>query len=100
MTRWGWVLPIFELFLFELILIRPDVDLPDTAFRDGNSPVLAKLQVTTAPVMAAGLTRLSTGSPHQNRSCYSEGSTVVPADRSRPFCDRSFAHCCASCFSP
>ena len=65
MTRWGWVLLIFELFLFVVILIHPDVDLPDTAFRDGNSPVLAKLQVTAAPVMAAGITRLSTGSPHQ-----------------------------------
>lgn len=51
MTRWGWVLLIFELFLFVVILIHPDVDLPDTAFRDGNSPVLATLQVTTAPVI-------------------------------------------------
>jgi hypothetical protein len=62
MTRWGWVLLIFELFLFVVILILPQVDLPDTAFRDGNSPVLAKLQVTTAPVMSASLTHLPTGS--------------------------------------
>jgi hypothetical protein len=65
MTRWGSVLLSFELFLFVVILIHPDADLPDTAFRDGNSPVLAKLQVTTAPVMAAGITRISTGSPQQ-----------------------------------
>jgi hypothetical protein len=64
MTRWGWVLLIFELFLFVVILIHPDVDLPDTAFRDGNSPVLAKLQVTTAPVMAVSITRISTGFLH------------------------------------
>ena len=64
MTRWGWVLLIFELFLFVVILIHPDVDLPDTAFRDGNSPVLAKLQVNTPPVMAASITRIATGFPH------------------------------------
>lgn len=64
MTRWGWVLLIFELFLFVVILIHPDVDLPDTAFRDGNSPVLAKLQVTAPPVMAVSITRISTGFPH------------------------------------
>ena len=64
MTRWRWVLLIFELVLFVVILIHPDVDLPDTAFRDGNSPVLAKLQVTNAPVMAASITRISTGLPH------------------------------------
>jgi hypothetical protein len=34
MTRWGWVLLIFELFLFVVILIHPNVDLLDTAFRD------------------------------------------------------------------
>lgn len=64
MTRWGWVLLIFELFLFVVILIHPDVDLPDTAFRDGNSPVLAKVQVTTPPVMAVSITPISTGLPH------------------------------------
>lgn len=63
MTRWRWVLLIFELFLLVVILIHPDVDLLDTAFRDGNSPVLAKLQVTTAPVMAAAITRISSGAP-------------------------------------
>jgi hypothetical protein len=68
MTRWGWVLLIFELFLFVVILIHPDVDLPDTAFRDGNSPVLAKLQVTTAPVISASLTHLPTGSLRQIQS--------------------------------
>ena len=50
MTRSRWVLLLFELFLFALILILPQVDLPDTAFRDGHTPVLAKLQVTSAPI--------------------------------------------------
>lgn len=61
MSRWRWILLIFELLLFVVILIHPDVDLPDTAFRDGNSPVLAKMQLTTAPVMPAHITRISTG---------------------------------------
>ena len=63
MARWKWVLLIFELILFTVILIHPDVDLPETGFRDGNSPVLAKLQVTTAPVMPATIPRISAGSP-------------------------------------
>jgi len=58
MTRWRWALLLFELFLFALILVLPQVDLPDTAFRDGNSPVTAKLQVTGALVMSAGLARV------------------------------------------
>jgi hypothetical protein len=53
MTRWRWALLPFELFLFALILVLPQLDLPDTAFRDGNSPVMAKLQLTGAPVMSA-----------------------------------------------
>lgn len=59
MTRWRWALLIFELFLFALILILPQVDLPDTAFRDGHTPVMAKLQVTSAPIACSAFAVLN-----------------------------------------
>lgn len=57
MARWRWALLISELFLFALILILPQVDLPDTTFRDGGAPVVARLLVTVAPAMTASLGR-------------------------------------------
>jgi len=59
MTRWPWALLLFELFLLALILILPQVDLPDTAFRDGHTPVLAKLQVNSAPIAYSALAVLN-----------------------------------------
>jgi hypothetical protein len=50
MTRWKWVLLIFELALFALILILPQVDLPDFAFQGGTAPITAKARVISAPV--------------------------------------------------
>jgi hypothetical protein len=55
MARWRWALLISELFLFALILILPQVDLPDTTFRDGGAPVVARLLVTVAPAMTASV---------------------------------------------
>lgn len=60
MTHWRWAVLIFELFLFALILVLPQVDLPDTAFRDGHTPVMAKLQVNSPPVACAGFAILNT----------------------------------------
>ena len=37
------------LFLFVLILVLPDVDLPDTAFHGGTAPVDLHARVTSAP---------------------------------------------------
>jgi hypothetical protein len=36
-------------FLMLLILVLPDVDLPDTAFHRGTAPVLLHAQATSAP---------------------------------------------------
>jgi hypothetical protein len=55
MARWRWALLISELFLFALILVLPQVDLPDTTFRDGAAPVVARLQLTAPPAMSASL---------------------------------------------
>lgn len=55
MTAWRWTLLISELLLFALILVLPQVDLPDTTFRDGAAPVVARMQFTTPPAMPASV---------------------------------------------
>lgn len=52
MKRWRWALLLFELFLFALILILPQVDLPDFTFHGGTAPVVAKARVSPVPVRA------------------------------------------------
>jgi hypothetical protein len=52
MTRWRWGLLLFELFLFALILILPQVELPETAFRAGTTPIVAKHQLFGPPAFA------------------------------------------------
>jgi hypothetical protein len=39
---WQWALLLFELALFAIILILPQVDLPDFTFHGGTAPVAAK----------------------------------------------------------
>lgn len=46
MKRWKWVLLIFELALFVLILVLPQVELPDFAFHRGTAPIAAKARVS------------------------------------------------------
>jgi len=46
MKRWRWLLLIFELFLFALILVLPQVDLPDFTFHRGSAPIVARLRVS------------------------------------------------------
>jgi hypothetical protein len=48
--RWQWALLIFELALFAVILILPQVDLPDCTFHGGNAPVVAKARLSAPPV--------------------------------------------------
>jgi hypothetical protein len=45
MKPWKWRLLLFELVLFAIILILPQVELPDFAFHGGTAPVAAKLRV-------------------------------------------------------
>ncbi|MBZ5706161.1 MAG: hypothetical protein LAN63_12470 [Acidobacteriia bacterium] len=53
MNRWKWALLIFELALFALILILPQVDLPDFTFHSGTAPVAAKARVSSVPARSA-----------------------------------------------
>jgi hypothetical protein len=55
----------FELFLFVLILVLPQVDLPDLAFHGGTAPIVAKAKVSSPPVLSTittpGQSRLPQG---------------------------------------
>jgi hypothetical protein len=46
---WRFSLLIFELFLFALILILPQVDLPDFTFPGGTAPIVAKARLSCPP---------------------------------------------------
>jgi hypothetical protein len=52
MKSWRWILLSFELFLFALILVLPDVDLPDFTFHGGTAPIVAKAKVSSPPVLS------------------------------------------------
>ena len=52
MKRWRWGILLFELFLFVLILVLPQVDLPEFALR-GTAPIVARSRVSAPPVLTA-----------------------------------------------
>lgn len=56
MKRWQWALLIFELALFAIILILPQVDLPDFTFHNGTAPVAAHARVSAPPIRTAIVT--------------------------------------------
>lgn len=57
MKRWRLLVLIFELTLFAVILVLPQVALPDFAFHDGTAPVAARARVCDpAPGVAIGFT--------------------------------------------
>lgn len=49
MKRWCWALLIFELLLFALILVLPQVDLPDFTFHGGTAPIVIKSRLSSSP---------------------------------------------------
>jgi hypothetical protein len=61
MKRW------FELFLFALILVLPQVDLPDFTFHGGTAPIAARSRVSSAPVLSMVAVPLQSRSPQPFR---------------------------------
>ena len=53
MKGWRWGILLFELFLFALILVLPQVDLPDFTFHGGTAPIVAKARVSAPPLLTA-----------------------------------------------
>src|SRR5947209_6152090 len=52
MKPWRWALLIIELFLVALILVLPQVDLPDFTFHRGSAPVIVKARLSSGPILA------------------------------------------------
>lgn len=56
MKRWIFSILIFELALFAIILVLPQVALPDFTFHDGTAPVAAHARVCNrAPATAVAV---------------------------------------------
>jgi hypothetical protein len=72
MKGWRYALLIFELFLFALILVLPQVDLPDFTFRAGTAPIAAKARLSSAPVLSIVV------APGVGRSFEPVGETRTP----------------------
>ena len=53
MKRWQWVLLIGELALFAVILVLPQVDLPDFTFHGGTAPIAMKTRISPVPARIA-----------------------------------------------
>jgi len=51
MERWRRALIVFELCLFALILVLPQVDLPDFTFHRGTAPIVAKASRSFAAIL-------------------------------------------------
>ena len=71
MPQWNvkaWTLFVLGglVFLMLLILVLPDVDLPDTAFHRGTAPVVVHANATSAPapVMVASALPLHSSVPY------------------------------------
>lgn len=50
MKGWRYALLIFELFLLALILVLPQVDLPDFTFPGGTAPIAARSRLSPPSV--------------------------------------------------
>ena len=53
MKGWRYALLVFELFLFALILVLPQVDLPDFTFPGGTAPIIVKSKLSSPPALSA-----------------------------------------------
>ena len=79
MKRWCWALLIFELALFALILILPQVDLPAFAFHGGTAPLIVKARLLSAPWQALALVVAQTWFSLQLLYGRSESLSEIPA---------------------
>jgi hypothetical protein len=55
------------LFLFALILVLPEVDLPDFTFHGGTAPIVAKARVSSPPVLSPVTAPVRSRSPQPSR---------------------------------
>jgi hypothetical protein len=55
MARWKWALLIFELVLFAIILILPQVELPEFTLHSGTAPIAAKARLSSNPAQSVAI---------------------------------------------
>lgn len=79
------------IFIMLLIVVLPDVDLPDTAFHRGTAPVVVHTQATSAPVAIAFAVAFQWSDTTKNHPpFYQPGSLIItPEPNSRSILLRS-----------
>lgn len=77
MKRWQWALLIFELALFALILVLPQVALPDFAFHGGTAPIAVKTRLSVNRVQLAASIQLPTSIPGRIFETFAETALVL-----------------------
>jgi hypothetical protein len=82
MKPWKWVLLIFELALFAVILILPQVDLPEFTFHGGNTPVSAKDRTAVRPSVTAAIIFANNWLPVQFSEINPPSARPVTSDNS------------------
>ena len=83
MKRWRWALLIFELCLFALILVLPQVDLPDFTFHGGTAPVTAKSRLSAPPILLSHSISVKQPTLVQLREAARESEHPAPSPSSR-----------------
>ena len=77
-------------FLMLLIVVLPDVDLPDTAFHRGTAPVVVHAQVSAAPIFVSVAAVIPTPDANAASNWQDPGAPVATGDPNfRPILLRS-----------
>jgi hypothetical protein len=81
MKRWQWALLIFELALFALILVLPQVALPEFTFHGGTAPIAAKARLSLARGQPAAPIQLPMLIPGHILEAIADTRLVLPPAR-------------------
>ena len=81
MKRWQWALLIFELALFALILVLPQVALPEFTFHGGTAPIAVKARLSLNRVQPAAAIHLPTLIPGRVLEALAENRLVLSPAR-------------------
>lgn len=85
MKGWRWALLIFELALFAVILILPQVALPDVTFHGGTAPILMRNRVSSMPLLLAIFlaVQVALGALALRESADAQAKPLCPSSHSR-----------------
>jgi hypothetical protein len=81
MKRWQWALLIFELALFALILVLPQVALPEFTFHSGTAPIAVKARLSLTRVQATAVILLPMLIPKRVLEAFAESRLVLSPSR-------------------